>query len=93
MTFESVKCALSCPGGSTAAARRMKYFEGSLARWGGGGGGGICNLPLNLGLGVDSRQSQGRWCMMTVVVTITSSCVASQYHTKVNIIGHNYSAY
>ena len=78
MTFESVKCALSCPGGSTAAASKEKYFEGSLARWGGrGGGGGICHHPLNLGLGVDSRQSQGRGCMMTVVVTISSSSVAS----------------
>ena len=41
-----------------------------------GGWGGICHHPLNLGLGVDSRLSQGRSCMMTVV-TISSSCVAS----------------
>ena len=38
--------------------------------------GGICHHPLNLGLGVDSRHSQGRGCMMTVV-TISSSSVAS----------------
>ena len=42
-----------------------------------GEGGGICHHPLNLGLGVDSRHSQGRGCMMTVVVTISSSGVAS----------------
>ena len=80
MTFESVKCALSCPGGSTAAASKEKYFEGSLARWGGrggGGGGGHLPPPTQPWAGVDSRQSQGRGCMMTVVVTISSSGVAS----------------
>ena len=73
MTFQSVKCAPGCPGGFTAAASQVKCFEGSLARW----GGGHLPPPTQPWAGVDRRQRQGRGCMMTVVVTISSSSVAS----------------